>query len=79
MISQQKATIKGQKSHWLERVKSIKEEMALNKDHVHWLQSQVEHLNQQLMDCNERIKMHEKEKSTLQLQINSADEERFNL
>ena len=53
--------------------------MALNKDHVHWLQSQVEHLNQQLMDCNERIKMHEKEKSTLQLQINSADEERFNL
>jgi uncharacterized phage infection (PIP) family protein YhgE len=76
IISQLKSNFRDQKSKWTERIRLATEEASQSKEHCRWLQSQIDHMNQQLDDAHERIKAHENDKSQLAQQIILADEEK---
>jgi chromosome segregation ATPase len=76
IVHQLRDTLKEQKLQWSERLKTGEAEVAQVKQSNNWLQSQVDHLNNQLSEAHERMKAHERDKSGLAQQVLSAEEER---
>lgn len=76
IIAQLRSSLKENKVQWNERLRITTEEATQSKEHCRWLQSQIEHMNQQLVEAHERIKAHESDKTHLAQQVLLAEEER---
>lgn len=68
--------LKEESRKWTEKVNSACNELQKSKDQCNWLQSQIDNLKVQLVEAHEKIKAHEKDKSTLAHKVLVADEER---
>jgi len=76
IVYQLRDNLKEQDAQWRDRLKAGTDEVTQAKENNKWLQSQVEHLNGQLVEAHERIKAHERDKTCLAQQVISAEDER---
>lgn len=76
MVLNLKLNMKDEEGKWVDKIKIAANDNSSTNDQCIWLQSQMDHLQSQLLDAHERIKGHEQEKAQLAQKVLAAEEER---